>query len=159
MEQLRVLPTEVYFAGVRGMLAAQGQAYVRVTGNSMWPLLRHLRDGVVIVPPERIRTGDVVLYDRKNGRYALHRVVWRGRRGFTMAGDNQWRVDYNLPYDQIVGVVSAIHRKGRYLSAKKFFLKMYAVAVTLLCVPRICLCKPLSGLRSRLRRGADERNV
>ena len=83
---VRVLPTEQYFSLVRQQLAETGQAFVRVTGVSMQPLLRHLRDGVVLGPPQRLRRGDIVLFDRLNGRYALHRVIRVGKNGFTMAG-------------------------------------------------------------------------
>ena len=138
---LRVLPTEEYFAMVRQALSRQGQAYVRVTGRSMQPLLKHLRDGVVLAAPDSIRRGDIVLFDRRNGRYALHRVIRKKKNGFTMAGDNQWYVEKDLPYDQIVGVVVAIDRNGRRIACKNFLLKMYALAVTGLTFPRIYLWK------------------
>ena len=72
---VHVMPTKEYFALIQRILDETGQAYVRVTGMSMWPLLYHLRDGVLLVRPEHIRTGDIVLFDRQNGRYALHRVI------------------------------------------------------------------------------------
>lgn len=154
---VHVLPTETYFSLVRQMLSENGQAYVRVTGVSMWPLLRHLQDGVVIVPPEKIRTGDIVLFDRRNGRYALHRVVHKGRQGFTMAGDNQWHVERDLPYDQIVGVAASIHRNGRYIPCGKFSVKMYAMAVTLLTMPRIYLRQLIRFLLKPFRRDKTSR--
>ncbi len=146
---IRILPTEQYFALVRQQLAENGQAYVRVTGVSMMPLLRHLRDGVIVVPPEKVRLGDIVLFDRRNGRYALHRVVWKGKKGFSMAGDNQWHMEKNLPYDQIVGVAAAIDRNGRRIPRENFFLKMYALTVTAFTFPRIYLGK-LAGKLKKL---------
>ncbi len=109
----RTISTETYFAIVRQSLLDTGQAYVRVTGTSMTPILRHLRDGVMLVPPRHVRTGDIVLFGRRNGRYALHRVIFKGRKGFVMAGDNQLHLERNLPYSQIIGVVSAIERDGK----------------------------------------------
>ena len=135
--QVRAIPTETYFSLVREKLATEGQAYVRVTGTSMRPLLEHLRDGVVIVPPKKIRWGDIVMFDRKNGRYALHRVIRRGKNGFTMAGDNQWHYETDLSYEGIVGVVSLIDRNGRLIPRENFFLKIYSFWVTLLTFPRI----------------------
>lgn len=85
---LQVLPTEEYFARVRQSLSEKGQAYVRVTGMSMWPLLHHLRDGVILIPPHEIRRGDIVLFARESGRYALHRVIEKKGEIFTMAGDS-----------------------------------------------------------------------
>ena len=131
------LPTKKYFALVRQQLSEKGQAFVRVTGTSMQPLLRHLRDGVIIVPPSRINRGDIVLFDRLNGRYALHRVIHKGKNGFTMAGDNQWFIERGLSYEQVVGVVSTIVRKGVNIPANKSFMKIYALALTCLTYPRI----------------------
>ena len=119
---IRAIPTEEYFARVRRQLSEEGYAYVRVTGVSMQPLLRHLRDGVVLIPPELIKRGDIVLFDRKNGRYALHRVIRKGKNGFMMAGDNQWHYETNLSYDQIVGVASEIVRGEKRIPCSNFFL-------------------------------------
>ncbi|MBR3494224.1 MAG: S24/S26 family peptidase [Clostridia bacterium] len=155
---LQVLPTETYFALVREKLAENGQAYVRVTGTSMQPLLRHLRDGVIIEPPGRIRPGDIVLFDRRNGRYALHRVIRIQGDRFTMAGDNQWYLDRDLPLNQVVGVVRWVDRGGRKISCEKFFMKMYARVVTALSVPRINIRRAVGWLVKPFRRaGSDHR--
>lgn len=138
---IRVLPTEKYFAMIRQTLYVSGQAYVRVTGNSMWPMLRHLRDGVVISSRERVHVGDIVLFDRLNGHYALHRVIKKGRNGFTMAGDNQCHMEEALPYDQIMGVAVSIDRNGHKISRNNYFVKSYAIVVTAFTFPRIYLWK------------------
>ncbi len=151
---VKVLPTETYFAMVRKQLAETGQATVRVTGNSMRPLLHHLRDSVTIVPPENIRRGDIVLFDRRNGRYALHRVIRTGKNGFTMAGDNQWHMETNLPYDQVIGVVDSIVRDGQQIPCRNIFLKVFTFAVTALTFPRIYLRKVLVRLGRIIRRKA-----
>lgn len=153
--RLRVLPTEEYFSIVKHQLAQSGQAHVRVTGNSMYPLLHHLRDSVTLVPPEKLRTGDIVLFDRRNSRYALHRIIRRGKTGFTMAGDNQYHIEKNLPYGQIIGVVSAIRRNGREIPAGKFFYKFFAAAAILAVYPRMYICKALKALR-RLTKGTGK---
>ena len=134
---IRILPTEQYFALVRQQLSENGQAFVRVTGNSMWPLLHHLRDGVIIVPSRSVQQGDIVLFDRQNGRYALHRVICAGENGFIMAGDHQWHVEKDLPYNQIIGVVAAIQRKGRLIPRENFFQRIYARMMATLAFPRI----------------------
>lgn len=188
---IRILPTETYFAMVRRMLSESGSAYVRITGMSMWPLLHHLRDGVVIEPlhlpdsagiePQehtdisfsddserkardfyhnssskaegtpiykQIHPGDIVLFDRQNGRYALHRVIRTKRTGFSMAGDNQWHIEANLPYEQIVGVVTCIERNGHRLSSKNLLIKAYSYIVVLFTYPRIFIYK---GVRRLIR--------
>lgn len=149
---VRVIPTEEYFFLVRRQLAENGQAYVRVTGSSMMPLLRHLRDGVIIVPPEKVRRGDIVLFDRLNGRYALHRVIRVKKDGFTMAGDNQWHVENGLPYGQIVGVAAWIDRGGKMMPCNNFFLVILSFLLTSLTLPRIYLRKAVSRLAKPFRR-------
>ena len=144
------LPTETYFTLVRQMLADTGRAYVRVTGASMEPLLRHMKDGVIIGPPDRIRSGDIVLFDRRNGHYALHRVIRIGKDSFSMAGDNQRHMEKGLPLDQVVGVVRAIDRGGRQIPCENFFMKIYAKAVTCLTIPRIKLRGAFGWVTGRL---------
>ena len=154
-DSLKVLSTAAYFARVREQLSETGQAYVRVTGVSMRPLLHHLRDGVIIVPPEHVSVGDIVLYARESGRYALHRVIGKKGAVFTMAGDNQWHIEEDLPCSQIVGVVSALHRNGRVIPSKHFSVKIYAAVVTLLARPRIFLRRVISFLLRPFRRAKD----
>lgn len=152
-----ILPTETYFALVRQQLSDTGKAYVGVTGTSMMPLLHHLRDGVILEPPRMIRVGDIVLFDRRNGRYALHRVIRKSKAAFTMAGDHQWFMERNLPYDQVIGVVVAINRNGRRISVKNIFMKIYAWSVTCAAFPRIYLRKAVGKLIRPFRKAEKER--
>ena len=151
-KHFRVINTEAYFQMVKHELCETGEATIRVTGDSMRPLLHHLRDQVVLVPPEKVRRGDIVLFDRRNGRYALHRVIHAGKRGFDMAGDNQWHMERDLPYEQIVGVVERICRNGRWVSSKNILMKIYSWGVTLLTVPRIYLRQAIRVLVKPFRR-------
>lgn len=145
----REIPTEEYFSLVREQLASEGKAYVHVTGSSMMPLLHHMEDRVVIVPPNKIRLGDIVLYDRQNGRYALHRVIGKSKSGFSMAGDNQYHIEKNLDYGHIIGVVSAIERGEKLKSYDSFSLRLYTFWVILISRPRIYIHR----LGSRIKRG------
>ena len=145
MESLSPLISEIVSAG--------GTVEITVTGNSMWPMLHHLRDSVTIIPHGKIRRGDVVLFDRQNGRYALHRVIRTGEQGFTMAGDNQWHVERDLPYAQIVGVVDSMVRNGRSISCSKKSVRFYAWLVTLFTLPRIYLRRAVGKVLKPFRRG------
>ena len=147
--RIHVLPTETYFTIVKQMLDENGQAGVRVTGMSMWPMLYHKRDSVVISKPAQagVRVGDIVLFDRRNGRYALHRVIHKGKTCFAMAGDHQRYIDRRLPYEQIVGVVTQINRNGRMLKRGNPVVKCYGFIVTMLAEPRIFLWKVIGRFR------------
>lgn len=157
-ETIHVLPTETYFAMIRRELADEGRAYVRVTGRSMMPLLRHLKDGVIIQPPGELRPGDIVLFDRRNGRFALHRVIRVAGEHFDMAGDNQWHVEYGLPAEQVMGTAVCILRGSRMIPCKNFFVRLYARAVTCLTEPRIKMRRAVGRLVKPFRRaGSDHR--
>jgi len=138
---MRVIPTEEYFSLVKESLAQTGQAHVRVTGVSMQPTLRHLQDSVILVPPDRVRLGDILLFDRLNGRYALHRVIGKGKRGFTMAGDNQRHMERNLPYHQIVGVASTLIKGEKHIDTHYFLHRIYAIGVSACLRLRIYVCR------------------
>lgn len=156
--RMKVIPTEEYFTMVREQLSASGEAWVRVAGISMQPLLQHMRDSVIIVPADtvRLRTGDIVLYDRWNGRYALHRVIRKGKHGFDMAGDNQQHTEKNLPYEQITGVVSGIERNGRYISRDSLRLRIYGKTVAWTTYPRIFVEKVISKIKSFLKKAGKQ---
>ena len=151
-KQVNILPTETYFAIVKQMLEETGQASVRVTGVSMQPALRHLKDSVIISPPDRLRVGDIVLYDRRNGRYALHRIVCKRKNVFSMAGDNQWHIENNLSYDQVTGVVTQILRDGKCISCSKKTYRLYARFVSAWSVCRISARSAVRMLGTQVRR-------
>ena len=114
---------------------AQGQEVVlTITGHSMSPFMRHQKDQVVLVAcdPHALQPGDVPLYQRRNGKYVLHRIVERDdgvvrtRYGvkealpsrsaglrYTMLGDAQWQEEPGIEPDQIVAVATAFISRGK----------------------------------------------
>ena len=71
-----------------------GQCKLRVTGYSMTPILKHLRDSVILTSPRirKIKKGEIVFIQRKTGEYVLHRVLKIiDDETFIMNGDaQQW---------------------------------------------------------------------
>ena len=124
---------------IREQIDETGRAYVPVTGTGMEPLLRPSRDMVIVDRTHNIHRGDIVLFDRKDDRYGLRRVIRTGKDSFTVAGDSQWHAEKDLPCDRILGVVSRIQRDGRFLSRRSQFLKLYTFLATWLAYPRIFL--------------------
>ena len=97
-------------------LALDNGANVRLTatGSSMIPFLRN---GDVVelekVPPEALRHGDVVLVERPEGGYVLHRMLQiRGAEVF-IAGDAGQR-DGWMPVANVLARVRAVSRKGSW---------------------------------------------
>jgi len=79
-------------------------------------------------------------------------VIRKGKSGFSMAGDNQWYMEKDLPCDQIIGVVSGIMRNGKWIPRENFFLRVYSLTVTLLTWLRINLWKVIVKLGKLIHR-------
>jgi hypothetical protein len=87
-------------------------------GCSMLPLIRQRRDIVEIVakPEEaRCKKYDVVLYKRGD-KYILHRVLKVTPKGYIIAGDHNYRREYDITDNQILGTLTAIARDGKRIS-------------------------------------------
>ena len=86
-----VLDTEAYLDAVCRMIR-EGREHVPVPvrGVSMRPFLRN-GDFAYLAPlPQTIRTGDILLFQRENRQYVLHRVYKRKKDGsFLLLGDSQ----------------------------------------------------------------------
>ena len=96
-------------------------------GDSMIPLVKQGRDRLVIVrkPAGRLKKYDVPLYRRDNGQYVLHRIVRVTDDAYVMLGDNRWALEYGITDRQIIGVLSAVIRKGRTVPVSSLQYRCY----------------------------------
>lgn len=99
-------------------LIEQNGFYVSTTvGTSMWPMLRHRRDTVVIKKMNsRFKKYDVALYRMPNGKLLLHRVIKVLPEGYIGRGDNRIATE-NFCDSQVVGILDSFYRKGEKFSA------------------------------------------
>lgn len=97
-----------------------------VTGNSMSPTLKHKRDSVILVSPEKryVKKGEIVFIQRDSGEYILHRVYKTYNDYFVMNGDNQQWYE-NVDYRQVIGVAKKIIRNNREISCDNRIYKLY----------------------------------
>lgn len=109
VEMSKIEPT------IRDVVGAGGVVRLTVTGRSMEPTLIEKRDSVLLVKPEKVKKGDIVLYLRENGDYVLHRIVGKKKGAFLLCGDNQTIIEYPIYPEQIFGMVSGIVRKGNVI--------------------------------------------
>lgn len=94
-------------------------------GISMLPMLRQGIDTVTLSPlPEKLRKYDLPVYQRKDGKYILHRVVEVGDT-YTCIGDNQFVYEYGLTHDQMIAVVSSFTRGSREYSVNHWGYRLY----------------------------------
>lgn len=105
-------------ADIEALLAAGESVQFYPQGWSMYPLVVHGRDQVIVAPADgrTLRRGDVALYRRDGSVLVLHRV-WRvTKNGIWFVGDNQKSVEGPLRPEQVRGVMTAVIRNGKYIS-------------------------------------------
>lgn len=87
----------------------------RANGYSMTPTIRH-GDIIVIAPLNHLppRTGEIVAFRHPhNQRLAVHRFIDTRASLAVCRGDNRDQEDPPVPWDEILGAVVAIQRKGK----------------------------------------------
>lgn len=113
--QVVKVKSKTIFPVIVDLLNSGQTARITVTGNSMNPFLKEGRDSVELSKtsfPE-IRRGDIVLIQRTNGIYVLHRVYQKRKECFFMVGDAQQWIEGPLYPEQLVAKVASVRRKGR----------------------------------------------
>ena len=86
---------------------------IQLYGNSMYPLIRRLKDQVTVRKCCRVLPGDIVLFQRSDGKYVIHRV-WKMENGQVMTmGDNCRYPDPWMPESEVLGQVTHI-RRGKH---------------------------------------------
>ena len=120
-------------------------------GVSMLPLLKQGRDSFTV---REVKDGqscnrwDVVLYRRKNGQYVLHRIIRVHEESYDILGDNCIGIEYQVPKDCVIGVMTDYTHRGRAHSTGDFAYRIY---LNLWCKPyklRILLKKLWSRWRN-----------
>ena len=96
---------------------------VTVNGTSMEPFLHDGQDSVIFsYLPKRIRRGDILLFRRKNGSFAMHRVYSIGKNGtVSFLGDNQSVVEKNILPEDIILYVPTVIRNGKKINCTHGF--------------------------------------
>ena len=85
-------------------------------GNSMEPLLYNRSTHVFIKKAEGdLRRNDIPLYKRPSGQYVMHRVIRVSKDHYYTRGDNRGYLE-KVPKAWVLGVVTKIYRKGKYIS-------------------------------------------
>lgn len=111
---------------IREILAESGEVSFVSAGVSMLPTIRDRKDTVTLVRPQgKLKKGDVPFYQRDNGQYILHRVIYVNGDTYVMRGDNQWENEYNVRHDQIIGVLHSFDRDGKTYKVTDTGYKLY----------------------------------
>ncbi len=95
-------------------------------GDSMMPLIKEGRDLLVIGKPHgRLKKYDVPLYKRDSGQYVLHRIIKVRQDDYVICGDNRYNKECGITDRHIIGVLTAVVRKGKEISVTDWRYKMY----------------------------------
>lgn len=100
---------------------------IPVAGNSMYPLLKHQRDSVMLKKCKirLISKGDIVLYKRSNGQMVLHRVVKVNEDSFDMCGDAQIEIERGVSKDSVIAVMTKFYKGDKEISCNHFLYRLY----------------------------------
>ncbi len=107
----------INLSNVDEVLKTEPEAAVLTRGVSMRPMLREHRDVVIIERINRpLKKWDVPLYRRKkNEPFVLHRIIKITKDGrYVIRGDNTYRLELNVTDDDMIGVLKAFYREGKY---------------------------------------------
>jgi hypothetical protein len=84
-------------------------------GNSMWPILKHKGQSVIVCrKTEKLKKFDVAFYKRKSGAFVLHRVMEITDDGYVMCGDSQFFLE-NVKEEQVFGIMIGFYRGKKYV--------------------------------------------
>ncbi len=98
------------------------------TGGSMRPLWRHRKDIVKLtdIDTDKIKKWDVLLYQRADGSYVLHRVVKVNDTTLDFLGDAQFGIETGVPKSRVVAKAIGYKRGGgKYRSMESGGYKAY----------------------------------
>ena len=133
------LPMEQLIPLVQLQLSESGKASLVVTGGSMLPMLRPMKDRVLLAPPEKYTKGDIILYQRANGKYVLHRILQK-KDGYSICcGDNQCEKE-RVEDSWVLAVVTDFYKLRKQYSVANKRYRLYKWAwVTLFPIRRVLL--------------------
>ena len=118
-------------ADIKKVLSKDGVFVSTTSGVSMYPLLRHRRDTIIVTPAaERLQKYDVALYQR-GGSYVLHRVIKVLPDSYIIRGDNCILLEHGMDED-ILGKLTGIYRAEKEVNMHGRGYKLYSKAIVTL---------------------------
>ena len=113
---------------IRELIAEGKTVTLTVKGNSMNPFMVHLRDQITLGPwkDEDIKPGTVALVKDIKGNYLIHRIIDRSSETITLLGDGNLNMTETATFDNIIGIMLSITRKGRVITKDSFCWKSYS---------------------------------
>lgn len=153
---LRIVSPELIMGPLLELLEEATAIPLVISGGSMTPFLVHQRDTVYLSKVNsKLKRGDMVLYQRDNGRYVLHRILRVEGDLYTMIGDAQVHPEPGIRKDQVRAVVTAVRRKGALLQRGNFWWDFFEKTWIRIVPLRPALRKTYSHFKRLIRRKGD----
>lgn len=129
MNKINRVKSEYLFPVIIELIQNNQKATITVTGNSMSPFLKEIRDRVELSATSfnEIKRGDIVLIRRKTGYHVMHRVYKKEKDCFFMVGDAQEWIEGPLYPDQLIAIVKRVWRKNREISCDNIIWKFLSL--------------------------------
>jgi hypothetical protein len=123
---MKKVSNDVFFAWVEEEIAQGKPVRFRLKGNSMFPLLRNMKDSVILekCSMHDLKPMDVVLF-RYRGTHVLHRIIQRIGDDLLIQGDGSIVAMEQCTVNDVVGKVTGICRpSGKIVSVENWKWKL-----------------------------------
>lgn len=113
---------------IRELISEGRTVSLTVKGNSMNPFLVSMRDQMTLGPwkDEDIRKGCVALVKDNRNNYLIHRIIERNGNSVTLLGDGNVGFTETATFDNIIGVMYSVTRKGRVWTTESVVWRLYS---------------------------------
>ena len=125
---MKLVNTQEYVSMLRELTEQGREVNMLISGNSMSPFLMHGRDSIRLKKPDRkLRKGDMVFFQRKSGKFVMHRIIRVRKEGFYLLGDSQQNSEIEGPIEesQIFAMITSVCRKGRWIGPGNFWWEFF----------------------------------
>lgn len=95
-----------------------------INGTSMQPFLRN-NDYVYLTIPNNLKHNDIILYQRNEEEFVLHRIVKQKDNYYVLMGDHQLIEEFPIYKEQVVAKVTKVRKNNKELSLKGIKYNLY----------------------------------
>lgn len=126
MAEVKRIKADFMMPVINNLLENDSKVCLTVTGNSMYPFLRDNKDSVELAKCSfsDVKTGDIILIQRWDSTYVLHRVILKGKSSVYILGDAQRRPEGPIDRNQILAKVDSVWRCSKKISAKNIIWRI-----------------------------------
>ena len=135
METKRNITISDIYPIIEKTLCESGHVQLTVQGKSMTPTLKDGETVVSLISVEKadnLALGDIILFQRQNGKYVLHRIVGRNDKTWIICGDSQIQYEYISDDLMIKAVVEGYYRNNHLINRSSFLFKLDFIVVKII---------------------------